>query len=146
VALSDGAFRRLCAARDRLREMDERSLTIDELAREAAVSPFHFIRQFHALFGTTPHQYRLDARIRRARELLASGRCSVTDACVEVGFTSLASFSHLFERRVGVRPAEYRRQTRPLFALGAPARRTLYAPGCFLLMAEAFATFDKSRH
>jgi AraC-like DNA-binding protein len=44
--LTNGAFIRLCRARDMLRETHDRPLTIEEVAREAAVSPFHFIRQF----------------------------------------------------------------------------------------------------
>src|SRR6185503_13036701 len=103
---------RLCRARDRLREMDGEPLTIDAVAREAAVSPFHFIRQFQALFGETPHQYRIRARLERAKELLASSDYSVTDVCMEVGFSSLGSFSDLFARRVGMPPSVYRRDRR----------------------------------
>jgi len=63
---------RLCRARDMLRATDGASLTIDAIAREASISPFHFIRQFHSLFGETPHQYRIRARLERAKELLQS--------------------------------------------------------------------------
>jgi AraC-like DNA-binding protein len=76
------------------------------------------------LFGVTPHQFRTNARLERARRLLGDGR-SVTDACLAVGFSSPGSFSHLFGRRVGVAPSAYRR--RP-FARGP-------APGCISLMA-----------
>ena len=64
-----------------------------KVAREAAISPFHFIRQFEAVFGVTPHQYRIGRRIERAKHLLAAGQHSVTDVCMEVGFSSLGSFS-----------------------------------------------------
>ena len=77
---------------------------------DAAVSPFHFIRQFQALFGETPHQYRIRARLERAKDLLESSDYSVTDVCMEVGFSSLGSFSDLFARRVGMAPSVYRRQ------------------------------------
>ena len=52
--LSTETFSRLCRARDLLREVPHRPLTLDEIAREAAMSRFYFIRQFTALFGTTP--------------------------------------------------------------------------------------------
>jgi transcriptional regulator GlxA family with amidase domain len=55
----------------------------------------------HALFGTTPHQYRIDARLTRARELLITTERRVIDICLDIGFTSLGSFSSLFARRVG---------------------------------------------
>src|SRR5262249_23219276 len=52
--LSRLALTRLCRARDMLREISDRHLSIHDVAREAAMSPFHFIRQFEALFGETP--------------------------------------------------------------------------------------------
>lgn len=52
--LTTDTFARLCRARDMLRDVPERPLTIDAVAREAAMSPFHFIRQFTALFGDAP--------------------------------------------------------------------------------------------
>lgn len=87
--LTKSAFRRLCSARDLLRETHDQVLSIREIAREADMSPFHFIRQFDAVFGATPHQFRIQARLDRAKHLLALSDYSVTDVCMEVGFTSL---------------------------------------------------------
>ena len=91
------------------------------------ISPFHFIRQFEAVFGVTPHQYRIDARLDAAKRLLAAGQHSVTDVCMEVGFSSLGSFSALFTRRVGEAPSAYRQRVR------AKADLT---PGCLSLMGR----------
>jgi AraC-like DNA-binding protein len=134
-------FTRLCLARDLLREVESDPLPIEAVARHAAVSPFHFIRQFQALFGETPHQYRIRARIERAKDLLASSDYSVTDVCMEVGFSSLGSFSDLFARRVGMAPSVYRRQCRSRIVVPGvtPALHT----GCLSLMAAAFAIFEK---
>src|SRR5882672_9198128 len=93
MALSDGELARICRARERLRDLAEPYWPVDRIAREAGISHFHFIRQFHAVFGFTPHQYRIDARLRQARLLLASGNYSVTDACMAVGFESVGAFS-----------------------------------------------------
>jgi len=142
--LTKAAFIRMCRARDMLREVHERPVTIDEVAREAAMSPFHFIRCFHALFGATPHQFRMEARLQRARHLLAISDYTVTDVCTEVGFTSVASFSHLFTRRVGAAPSAYRRRIRSMVTAPRTLPRQL-TPGCLTLMAEAFAIFDKRR-
>ena len=106
--LTNTAFARLCRARDMLREVHDVPLAIDEVAREAAMSPFHFIRQFHALFGDTPHQFRTRARLDRARHLLALGDHSVTDVCMEVGFSSLGTFSRTFRDIVGETPSRFR--------------------------------------
>lgn len=133
MLLRHAGFRRLCEARDRLRESPEPSPTIEQLAREVGISPFHFIRQFEAVFGVTPHQYRIGARIERAKQLLAAGEHSVTDVCMEVGFSSLGSFSALFAQRVGETPSAYRRRVTAL--VSAPDRASHLTPGCLSLMA-----------
>src|SRR5262245_63920736 len=124
-----------------LRELHDRPLSIQHVAREVAMSPFHFIRQFEAVFGSTPHQFRIQARLDRAKCLLALSDYSVTDVCLEVGFSSLGSFSDLFARRVGVPPSVYRRQVRTLMAVPG-VLPPLLTPGCLNLMARAFATCE----
>src|SRR5919108_3768367 len=127
--MRDGAFVRLCRARDMLLDTTHPPATIEQVAKEAEVSPFHFIRQFHALFGDTPHQFRINARLDRARQLLASSGYSVTDVCMEVGFSSLGSFSDLFTRRVGAPPSAYRRRTRSMVQVPGVLPPQLI-PGC----------------
>ena len=135
---------RLCRARDMLRETHDRPLSIREVAREAAISPFHFIRRFQAVFGETPHQFRIQSRLERARHLLALSDYSVTDVCMEVGFESLGSFSDLFTRRVGVAPSVYRRQVRSIMSVPGRLPHEL-TPGCLTLMGVAFAIFEKQQ-
>jgi AraC-like DNA-binding protein len=125
-----------------LREVRDLPLTIEEVAREAAMSPFHFIRRFNSLFGHTPHQFRIRGQLDRAKHLLAFGNHSITDVCLEVGFSSLGSFSDLFARRVGVPPSTYRRRFRSMVAIPGAVQRELF-PGCLALMGAAFATFEK---
>jgi AraC-like DNA-binding protein len=133
VLLRHEGFRRLCLARDLLREQREPSLSIADLAREVQISPFHFIRQFEAVFGLTPHQFRIQTRLDVARRLLATGHYSVTDVCMEVGFSSLGSFSALFTRRVGEPPSAYRRRVRALVQVPGRVPPDL-TPGCLTLM------------
>jgi AraC-like DNA-binding protein len=147
MLLDAGTFKRLCQARDRLCDLDESPLSIRDVAREAGISPFHFIRQFEALFGSTPHQFRIRARLDYAKALLADGQLSVTDVCMEVGFSSLGSFSTLFARRVGSSPSAYRHRARTLVqvpgTLAAPP-----IPGCLsllgLLPKTAFRNFREA--
>lgn len=134
MLLRHEGFRRLCRARDLLRESREPSPTIEQLAREVRISPFHFIRQFEAVFGVTPHQFRIASRIELAKQLLAGGEHSVTDVCMEVGFSSLGSFSTLFAQRVGETPSAYRRRIR--MVVSVPDRGASHlTPGCLSLMA-----------
>ena len=98
--LTGDTLRRLCRARDALAET---GMPVRQVARAAGISPFHFIRTFEALFGVTPHQFRIQSRLDEAKLLLAKGQHSVTEVCMEVGFSSLGSFSDLFTRRTGAR-------------------------------------------
>jgi AraC-like DNA-binding protein len=131
-----------------LLEVSENSLTIEQIAREVGISPFHFIRQFESVFGRTPHQFRMQSRLDMARRLLAMGQHSVTDVCMEVGFSSLGSFSDLFTRRVGATPSAYRRRMRPMVQVSGALPWDL-VPGCLSLMASlppsAFSQFSRSK-
>jgi AraC-like DNA-binding protein len=131
MLLSPRAFRRLCEARDLLREDAEPSLSVKDVAKRVGISHFHFIRQFRAVFGWTPHQFRIRWRLEQARRLLGAGE-RVTDVCMEVGFTSLGSFSRSFADRVGTPPSSLKMRPPP-------------SDGCLELMArEASPQFPRS--
>src|SRR5258708_5438841 len=147
MLLRHDAFNRLCQARDLLAETSEQSLSIKAIAREVRISPFHFIRQFEALFGVTPHQFRIQSRLDHAKRLLAVGNLSVTDVCMEVGIASLGTFSDLFARRVGTPPSAYQRRARVLVQIPGIFPHDLF-PGCLSLMASvppsAFRNFQEA--
>jgi AraC-like DNA-binding protein len=141
-------FRRLCRARDLLVEIPEERVSIAEIAQKIDMSPFHFIRQFQSLFGVTPHQYRMRSRLDRAKVLLATGEHSVTAVCMEVGFSSLGSFSDLFTRRIGTSPSAYQQQARVSVHVPGALPQKLF-PGCLSLMGclppTAFRNFREAR-
>jgi AraC-like DNA-binding protein len=130
--LSPSLLVRLCRARDLLQE-SRANVRIEQAAREAALSPHHFIRLFKATFGRTPHQVLIDARLDRAKQLLLAADLSVTQICLEVGFASLGSFSSLFARRVGDSPVAYRRRVQSLVQVPGEWPPALI-PGCYSLM------------
>jgi AraC-like DNA-binding protein len=134
VLMDHDTFRRLCRAREALTEMECEQLPLKDVARDAGMSLFHFIRRFNALFGMTPHQYRINLRINRAKLLLATESHSVTDVCMDVGFESLGSFSDLFTRRVGIAPSHYQRTARTLVQIPNDLPQPLF-PGCLRLIA-----------
>jgi AraC-like DNA-binding protein len=127
------AVRRLARARDTLCHALDQKLTLDQVAREAALSPTQFIRAFKAVFGQTPHQVRIDARLDLAKRLLIADSMPVTEVCAAVGFSSLGTFSHVFTRRVGSSPSAFRRGARTLVQVPGTLPLELY-PGCFMLM------------
>jgi AraC-like DNA-binding protein len=129
--LHDDVFRRLCRARDLIHDRCSEQLTLPQLARAAGISRYHFLRLFRDAFGSTPHQYLVRVRLERARKLLAADAASITDVCMDVGFSSLGSFSTLFAKRVGVPPSGYRRRVYWVRELPGGISR-LYIPGCFL--------------
>jgi AraC-like DNA-binding protein len=95
-------------ARDLMDREYARPLDVPTMARQALMSPSHFSRQFHAAFGETPYTYLMTRRIERAMALLRRGDLSVTEVCMEVGCTSLGSFSARFTEIVGETPSAYR--------------------------------------
>src|SRR5262245_47966389 len=70
-------------------------LTLEEIAREAHLSKFHFLRVFKATYHDTPLGYLRRRRLDRARTLLTRTELPVTAVCLHVGFESLGSFSSL---------------------------------------------------
>ena len=94
-------------ARDLIDREYARPLDVPTMARHALMSPGHFSRQFRAAYGEAPYTYLMTRRIERAMALLRAGT-SVTDACMEVGCTSLGSFSSRFTELLGETPSAYR--------------------------------------
>ena len=95
-------------ARDLMDREYARPLDVAALAREALMSQAHFSRRFRATDGETPYGYLMTRRIERAKALLRRGDLSVTEVCLEVGCTSLGSFSARFTQLVGETPTAYR--------------------------------------
>jgi AraC-like DNA-binding protein len=100
-------------------------LTVDDLAREAGLSRAHFSVEFRRAFGVTPHVYLLTRRLERAAHLLRHTDRSVTAICLDVGLTSLGSFTASFRRLYGRTPSAYR-------AAYPPARDQAIIPSCVL--------------
>src|SRR5262249_3456864 len=110
VRRTDPLRRRLDAARRFLESHLEEPLTLDEIARQAHLSKFHFLLLFRDAFHETPLRYLRRRRLEAARKLLTRTDLSVTDICLRVGFESLGSFSSLFRRFVGSSPNGFRRR------------------------------------
>jgi AraC-like DNA-binding protein len=147
MLLRSASFRQLCRARELLLELRDETVPIVHVAQEVGISPFHFIRQFESVFGATPHQFRIQSRLHQAKLLLARGQHSVTEVCMEVGFSSLGSFSDLFLRRTGSTPSAFQRRARGMVQVPGGIPEELF-PGCLSLMARlpasAFRNFQEA--
>jgi AraC-like DNA-binding protein len=100
--------RRMLRARDAMDRDYASPLDVPRLASIACVSDAHFIRTFKSTFGETPHRYLQRRRVERAMYLLRNSDRTVTDVCMEVGFSSLGTFSRTFRDIVGETPSEFR--------------------------------------
>ncbi len=80
---------------------------LEEIGRSVGCSPFHLSRTFSAATGMTIPQYLRQLRLERAAELLRSGKFNVTEAALEVGYSSLSHFSQAFHETFGCCPGLY---------------------------------------
>jgi AraC-like DNA-binding protein len=85
-------------------------ISLQSLAREAGLSPYHFLRTFERLTGLTPHQYVLRARLRTAAAHLAAEPGKILDIALDSGFSDVSNFNHAFRAEFGVSPRIFRLQ------------------------------------
>ena len=85
---------------------------LERAARQAGLSPFHFLRLFARIVGVTPHQYLVRSRLRRAARALAADDRPVSDIALDVGFADLSNFVRTFHRAAGVSPRGFRQAAR----------------------------------
>jgi len=89
--------------------LDE-NISLNVLAKVVGLSPHHLSDAFKTSTGQSPHQYLIDQRIRRAKELLLGSDKSVTEIALEVGFASHSHFTEQFRKRCKITPTWYRRE------------------------------------
>jgi AraC-like DNA-binding protein len=126
--------RRMLRARDAMDRAYAEPLDVPTLAGIAQVSEAHFIRTFRATFGETPHRYLQRRRVERAMYLLRATDRNVTEICLDVGFSSLGTFSRSFRDIVGEAPTAYRERG-PIVAV----------PNCFAMAWTRPSSFGEAR-
>jgi AraC family transcriptional regulator len=94
------------------------SISLDDLAQLAGLTKWHFMRRFNATYGTSPHNFIVDRRMVRAKQLLVSSDLPIVQIALEVGMTH-SHFSRTFLKRVGLSPSEFRQQKEERGATGA---------------------------
>jgi len=95
-----------------IEQQPDDSLTLGRLARQAGLSPYHFLRTFERLTGVTPHQYVLRTRLREAAIRLRTGWAKIVDVALESGFGDVSNFNRAFRTEFGVSPRAYRHRSR----------------------------------
>src|SRR3954469_21464654 len=140
VVVSLPTARHLLRAKDLADARFAEPLDVVDLADTAGLSRAHFSRAFRRAFGESPHAYLLTRRLERAAALLRTTDRSVAQICVDVGLSSVGSFTNSFTRAFGVPQLRYRMSYPPavsqaliptcvLRAYGRPQRSTFGEDG-----------------
>jgi len=117
--------RHLLRAKDLADARYARPIGVEEMAAAAGLSRAHFSREFRRAFGEPPHAYLLTRRLERAAALLRNTDRPVVEICLDVGLTSVGSFTTSFKRNFGKTPTAYRGSF-------PPAASQARVPGCIV--------------
>lgn len=99
---------RLLSARNRILNTPFDAHDLDTLAAAARYSKSHFLRMFRDVFGTTPHDMVIGARMDLAKHLIAHSDLAISEVAASVGYDSRFAFARLFKKRVGMTASDYR--------------------------------------
>lgn len=92
-------------------------ITLDQLAKVAALSRSHFVRLFKGSAGMSPYHYVVRQRVLRACELLQSTEHRITEIGFAVGFNDVADFNHMFKKFMECSPRQFRKTSHPKFPI-----------------------------
>ncbi|GGA85826.1 AraC family transcriptional regulator [Puia dinghuensis] len=102
-------FKRISTARDWMDAHYNAAITLEDIGVVAAMNSQHFLRMFKQVYNITPHQYLIDLKLKKAKQLLESTELTINEICQTIGFESVFSFSILFKGRFGQPPSQFRR-------------------------------------
>lgn len=88
-------------------------LTLEQIADSAGISPRECLRTFQSTLKTTPFEYLIDCRVRRAADRLQNSSDSILDIALACGFSSSSYFCRIFKKTTGLSPTEFKRTHRP---------------------------------
>lgn len=87
----------------------DQDIGLNDMARVAALSPFHFARVFRVATGLSPYRFLLERRMARACELLADPAIPIVEIAHRCGYAGQAHFTTAFQQRIGMPPGRYRK-------------------------------------
>lgn len=103
--------RRLARIVEHIRKNLDTPLAVGALSRIAEMSQSHFSKMFKLSTGLAPHQFVLQERINRSKELLLQDEAKIVDVALEVGFENQAHFTTVFGNFVGMTPRQFQRSS-----------------------------------
>jgi AraC-like DNA-binding protein len=118
---------RLEKARQYISANYTQKLLVKDIAEQACISPFHFVRLFKNAFGMAPIQYQSYLRLSEAKKMLVSTDAQVSEIGYKLGYSSPEHFSRQFSAKVGVPPSNYARSLVERFKEGKASRKAFSA-------------------
>lgn len=100
---------RLCI--DYIKEHYRENVKLEKLGEITGYVPLHVLRIFKQQTGKTPHEFAANLRLMEARNLLESTLLPVSDIAFRVGFSSASGFQIAFQKRFGISPGKYRKES-----------------------------------
>jgi AraC family transcriptional regulator len=88
-------------------------LTVSGIAQAVYMTPYHFTRLFKESTGQSPYQYVVEARVRKAKELLTTGKFTISEVAHQVGFADQSHLTRHFKRVFGLPPKRLLSRRRP---------------------------------
>jgi len=83
-------------------------LSLQEMAEQTGISRSHFARRFRAETGMSPHQYQIQQRIEKAKQMLRETPAPLVDIAMDMGFCSQSHFTQVFRSLAGLTPRQFR--------------------------------------
>jgi AraC family transcriptional regulator len=104
---------KLVRALEYIQDQLDADLTVSGIAQAIGMSPYHFTRLFKESTGQSPHQYLVEARVRKAKELLTTGKFTISEAASHLGFADQSHLTRHFKRVFGLPPKRLLSRRRP---------------------------------
>ena len=104
---------KLVRAIEYIQDQLDTDLAVSGIAQAVYMSPYHFTRLFKESTGQSPHQYVVEARVRKAKELLTTGKFTISEAAYHVGFVDQSHLTRHFTRVFGLPPKRLLSRRRP---------------------------------
>src|SRR5260221_5043792 len=95
---------KLMRAVEYIQDQLDTDLTVSGIAQAVYMTPYHFTRLFKESTGKSPHQYVVEARVRKAKELLTTGKLTISEVAHHVGFADQSHLTRHFKRVFGLPP------------------------------------------
>src|SRR5260370_30283964 len=108
---------KLVRAVEYIQDQLDTDLTLSGIAQAVSMSPYHFMRLFKESTGQSPHQYVLESRVRKAKELLTTGKFTISEAAYRVGFVDQRHLTRHLKRIFGLPPKRLLNRRSPEFVV-----------------------------